>query len=42
MHGPMLFVPLSAVRLSDTLTSTEAARVREIQAAATAADGVTT
>jgi mycothiol synthase len=36
----MLFVPLSAVRLSDTLTSTEAARVREIQAAATAVDGV--
>jgi mycothiol synthase len=36
----MLFVPLSAVRLSDTLTSTEAARVRGIQAAATAADGV--
>ena len=40
MHGPMLFVPLSPVRLADTLTSAEVARVRQIQAAATAADGV--
>ena len=40
MHGPMLFVPLSPVRLTDTLTSTEVARVREIQAAATVADGL--
>src|SRR5690242_17474974 len=40
MHGPMLFVPLPPVRLADTLTPTEVARVREIQAAATAADGV--
>ncbi|WP_235545474.1 mycothiol synthase [Phycicoccus sp. Soil802] len=33
-------MPLSPVRLADTLTSAEVARVREIQAAATAADGV--
>jgi mycothiol synthase len=36
----MLFVPLSPVRLADTLTPSEVARVREIQTAATAADGV--
>jgi mycothiol synthase len=40
MHGPMLFVPISPVRLADTLTPTEVARVRDLQAAATAADGV--
>ncbi|WP_457254836.1 mycothiol synthase [Pedococcus sp. P5_B7] len=33
-------MPLSPVRLTDTLTSTEVARVREIQAAATVADGL--
>jgi mycothiol synthase len=36
----MLFVPSTPVRLADTLTPTEVARVREIQAAATDADGV--
>lgn len=36
----MLVVPKSPVRLADTLTSAEVTRVREIQAAATAADGV--
>lgn len=40
MHGPMLSVPISTVRLADTLTPTEVARVRDLQAAATAADGV--
>jgi mycothiol synthase len=36
----MLSVPISTVRLADTLTPTEVARVRDLQAAATAADGV--
>ena len=36
----MLVVLKSPVRLADTLTSAEVTRVREIQAAATAADGV--
>jgi mycothiol synthase len=36
----MLFVPKSPVRLSDTLSSTEVTRIRDLQAAATAADGV--
>jgi mycothiol synthase len=36
----MLFVPKSPVRLTDTLTSTEVTSVRDLQAAATAVDGV--
>ena len=36
----MLFVPISAVRLADTLTSTEVSAVRDVQARASAADGV--
>ena len=36
----MLFVSISPVRLTDTLTSSEVTRVRALQAAATAADGV--
>lgn len=40
MHDAMLFVSISTVRLADTLSPPEATRVRAIQAAATAADGV--
>ena len=40
MHGAMLSVPLSPVRLADTLTSTEAAQVHDLQVRAVAADGV--
>jgi mycothiol synthase len=40
MHGAMLSVPLSPVRLADTLTPTEAAQVHDLQVRAVAADGV--
>ena len=40
MHGAMLSVPLSPVRLADTLTPTEAAQVHDLQVRAIAADGV--
>jgi mycothiol synthase len=40
MHGGMLSVPSSAVRLADTLTSGEAAGVHDLQLRAVAADGV--
>ena len=40
MHGAMLFVSISTVRLAVTLSPSEVTRVRDLQAAATAADGV--
>ena len=40
MHGAMLSVPLSPVRLADTLTPTEAAQVHDLQGRALATDGV--
>lgn len=40
MHGAMLSVSISTVRLADTLSPPEVTRVRALQAAATAADGV--
>ena len=40
MHGAMLSVPVSPVRLADTLTPTEAAQVHDLQVRAVTADGV--
>ena len=40
MHGAMLLVPPPAIRLADTLTSSEATHVHDLQLRAVAADGV--
>src|SRR5690349_18940374 len=40
MHGAMFYVPLTPVRLADTLTSSQAAQVHDLQRRALAADGV--